>query len=353
MAIDLGNTPTGTPPSPAEKLQIRSAIGVGTTDAPTFLAQTLTGQSLTGTQATSLLNLSTTWNTTGTPTALLINVTEAGVGSSAASKLVDFVYTTAAGVVKNPLSLSKLGMLNLNLAQESGGINFSIYGLMTAFNWQMRNANGFIGLGATGSEADTKLFRDADGILALRNGVNAQAFRVYNSTDATPATNFDRASFGFTSNVLRIGTENGGTYTTARPIDFVVGGVVRMSIGSAIASVPGSFNAAGYSVTGSFIPALGHNGVAISVGSNVWNTQHEGLMLAFRGITAAFPGLKRSTVALQTTYLQARLADDSAFTNIQGKLTTDTAYTATTVVATGYITLYDSTGTAYRVPCAV
>ncbi|MBV5345170.1 MAG: hypothetical protein JZU63_06395 [Rhodoferax sp.] len=36
MAIDLGDIPTGTPPTAGEKLQIRSAIGVGTTDAPTF-----------------------------------------------------------------------------------------------------------------------------------------------------------------------------------------------------------------------------------------------------------------------------------------------------------------------------
>jgi hypothetical protein len=70
--------------------------------------------------------------------------------------------------------------------------------------------------------------------------------------------------------------------------------------------------------------------------------------LQFGGTTNLFPAIKRST-----TYLQARLADDSAFAPIQGKLTTDTAYTATVVAATGYITIYDSTGTAYRVPCAV
>ena len=68
----------------------------------------------------------------------------------------------------------------------------------------------------------------------------------------------------------------------------------------------------------------------------------------FCGTTNLFPAIKRSS-----TTLQARLADDSAFAPIQGKLTTDTAYTATVVAATGYITIYDSIGTAYRVPCAV
>ena len=70
--------------------------------------------------------------------------------------------------------------------------------------------------------------------------------------------------------------------------------------------------------------------------------------LQFGGTTNLFPAIKRSS-----TTLQVRLADDTAFAPIQGKLTTDTAYTGTVVAATGYITIYDSTGTAYRVPCAV
>ena len=68
--------------------------------------------------------------------------------------------------------------------------------------------------------------------------------------------------------------------------------------------------------------------------------------LQFGGTTNLFPAIKRSS-----TTLQARLADDSAFAPIQGKLTTDTAFTATTVTPTGFITLYDSTGAAYKVPC--
>jgi hypothetical protein len=65
----------------------------------------------------------------------------------------------------------------------------------------------------------------------------------------------------------------------------------------------------------------------------------------FGGTTSLFPALKRST-----TSLQARLADDSAFTNMQGKLTTETAYTAGAPTPDGYLVLYDSNGTAYKVP---
>jgi hypothetical protein len=72
------------------------------------------------------------------------------------------------------------------------------------------------------------------------------------------------------------------------------------------------------------------------------------------GTTSSFPALKRSS-----TVLQGRLGDDSAFAPLQGKLTTDTA--ATTGLGAGVlaaltnasITLYDSTGQAYRVPCII
>jgi hypothetical protein len=66
--------------------------------------------------------------------------------------------------------------------------------------------------------------------------------------------------------------------------------------------------------------------------------------LCLGGTTASFPALKRSS-----TTLQSRLADDSGFAPLQGKLTTDSAYVASTQIATGYITIYDSTGTAYKV----
>lgn len=70
--------------------------------------------------------------------------------------------------------------------------------------------------------------------------------------------------------------------------------------------------------------------------------------LQFGGTTSSFPALKRSSTALQ-----ARLGDDSAFTFMQGKLQTDTNYTAGVQVITGYIVIYDAAGTAYKVSCNV
>lgn len=58
---------------------------------------------------------------------------------------------------------------------------------------------------------DTILRRDAAGIFAQRNGVNAQAFRIYNTY--TDASNYERGIFDWQSNtnVLTIGTQNAGT----------------------------------------------------------------------------------------------------------------------------------------------
>ena len=84
------------------------------------------------------------------------------------------------------------------------------------------------------------------------------------------------------------------------------------------------------------------------------NTQTEVLRLAgnrmvqFGGITASFPALKPSSAVLQ-----ARLADDSTFAQLQAKLQTHANAVAETITADHTLVIYDAAGTAYRVPCVV
>jgi hypothetical protein len=68
---------------------------------------------------------------------------------------------------------------------------------------------------------------------------------------------------------------------------------------------------------------------------------------------ATYLTIKRSTGAMKTlgSGVQARNVNDSGFAPVQGKLTTDTPFSAGAPTATGYLTLYDSSGTAYRVLC--
>lgn len=69
-------------------------IGGTTPAAGTFTSLITSGQSLTGSQAASLVNLATTWNTTGTPSMIYGRVTN--TASNAASLLID-VGTVAGG----------------------------------------------------------------------------------------------------------------------------------------------------------------------------------------------------------------------------------------------------------------
>jgi hypothetical protein len=89
--------------------------------------------------------------------------------------------------------------------------------------------SGEITLGPTA--ASVTLVPDAAGILAQRNGTAKQVHRVYNTFLGTTANEWGGFDWLTTANTLRIGTEHGGT-GAARPIDFVTGGVVRMTIQS-------------------------------------------------------------------------------------------------------------------------
>ena len=80
------------------------------------------------------------------------------------------------------------------------------------------------------------------------------------------------------------------------------------------------------------------------------NTGNNGFgLLQFGNTTSVYPALKPIYVP-STPAIEVRLADDSAYTHIKGKLTTDTAYAAGAPTPTGYLVLYDANGTAYKVP---
>jgi hypothetical protein len=211
------------------------------------------------------------------------------------------------------------------------------------------NSAAFTTLNATGT---TEL---------VNGGTTAGPFRIYNTF--TDATNFERLNLRWASNVAIIGTEKGGTGGSARALEFQTDGVTRMTIASSGGTINvgsgAQFGSNGIQVAST--ASLRFSGGAIGGSSDLWmlrsgsgiirfatgsSTSTAGFnRLQFGGTTSSFPALKRDT-----TTLQVRLADDSAFTAIQGKLTTETAYTAGAPTATGYLVLYDSAGTAYKVP---
>ena len=145
----------------ANNAAIRSAIGLGQTDAPTF-------------------------NSLGVTNTATANV-----------------FSTSAAALQTAGYLGVARAINLI---DTAGISWSSTSTL---------------LGATG----TNLLQDAAGILAQRNGTAKQVHRVYNTFLGTTANEWGGFDWLTTANTLRIGTEHGGT-GTARPIDFVVGGVV-------------------------------------------------------------------------------------------------------------------------------
>ncbi len=175
-----------------------------------------TGYSLTGSDATPMINLAGTWNTSGTPSAIKLNITD--TASDAASLLIDL---QVGGTSK--MSVDKAGRLGSNFklfqadtstwAVSSSGLGWASKvalknnGVQTHSGGYYSWANSSDANGTT----DTFLFRDgAAGIIAQRNGVNAQALRVYGTY--TDASNYERLALKTTAgSKVELAAETAGT----------------------------------------------------------------------------------------------------------------------------------------------
>lgn len=179
--------------------------------------------------------LADSWtNAAVTYTGIGLNVTD--TASAAGSLLMDlqvggvsrFRVAKDGGVILPPNSYidGQGGGTDLRVASNGAGSFIALAG-----------SNSYFGLGSGNVQTtDTRLFRDAANTLAQRNGVNAQAFRVYNTF--TDASNYERGFVRWSANALEIGTEAAGTGSlrivdirSAAQLDFSSFGarVVRLS----------------------------------------------------------------------------------------------------------------------------
>ena len=220
----------------------------------------------------------------------------------------------------------------------------------------------------TQQDSKTIFFADGSGKLSWFNG-NASYQRTFDATGITAArtwtlpdetttlaglsvANVFTAAQTFPAGSAAATSINGGTANTG--LRFTSTGIYLSCSGAdkfSIDAINGFSFATSGSMGSNFISfnSIRVSGNLGSPGNLTFNTSGGDFgLLQFGGTSASFPALKRST-----TKLQARLADDSAFANIQGKLQTDTNYTAGVQVPTGYITIYDAAGTAYKVSCNV
>lgn len=202
--------------------QLRAPATGDTYLAPRAIA--ITPEALTGSAAGSSLDIAQTWNTTGTPTALKLNVTD--TASNANSLLMDLQVGGSGrlSVRKTGAVLSKSFIASSWDASGQITLNYFGFGLELPGNRAVAWNDGI----ASSGFPDVLLYRDAAATLAQRNGANAQTFRIYNTTDSG-ITNYERGFVGWSSNTLRIGTEKGGT-GTARALEFQTDGVTRLTL---------------------------------------------------------------------------------------------------------------------------
>jgi len=299
-----------------------------------------------------IYDLADVWASSGTTfTGIKLNVTD--TASSVSSLLMDL---QVGGV--SQFSVDKAGQVRFSAGSDftlinSDRISFNYFSTGETLRIRgddgsnngsgsgiLNRSTGIIAWQSTArtdaGTTDLILTRDAANTLAQRNGVNAQAFNLYNTY--TDASNYERGFMRWVSNRLDIGVEAAGT-GTIRTVNFPAG----FQLGGSTTVLPNGISYTDWNSTFGFSGGTSY-GQSSSNEAPLIRFGGSPLLL-LGGTTSSFPAIKRDT-----TSLQARLADDSAFTNIQGKLTTDTAYTAGAPTATGYIVLFDSTGTAYRVP---
>jgi hypothetical protein len=174
--------------------KITDALTVGSITSTIFTALpanntsafVASGSSLTGTNAQSLVNLSQTWNTTGTPTAIFANITDTASNASSLLFLLQVGGATKFSVTKFG-AVTVANTLTVNAFTTTSGINSTYYSI----------------------NSDTFLSRDASGIFAQRNAANSQVSRLYKSF--TDASNYTRSAWQFDANGVQLAGESAGT----------------------------------------------------------------------------------------------------------------------------------------------
>ena len=267
----LNGLTSKTTPVDADEVYVRDSSGTPSskkltwanlkaTLANTFLS--LTGGTVAGgtrTTSGSTLTITETLNNAGVtfPGALVVDVTD--TASAAGSLLADF---KVGGSTK--LSVGKQG----NILTSTSGSLYTFLVSATSYVSTEYSYAGTMILRPSNDAYRNHLTHDGSGIIAQRNGTNAQTFRLYNTY--TDASNYERGFMRWASNVLEIGAEAAGTG--------VVRGVTLVTTtGSTIIRLPGQTHGISYN-TPVGIPAL-QVASGTSDGANATYLRGDGLLI--------------------------------------------------------------------------
>ncbi len=229
----------------------RQTITQGTANEAVIVS---TGYSLTGSDATAMIDLAGTLNTSGSPTALKINLTL--TGSGATTKFIDLLSSGTSlasisktgkftnvvnGAIGYEITVSGQPVVGFGRNGTVGGM--SLFGGITTPSdvnadaliqpglFLLASATGLsFSSGNVAQTPDLYLRRHAANSLIQRNSTSAQSYRIANTY--TDSSNYELGNIEWVSNVLKIGTSKLGT-GSARALELYTDGTTRLTISSA------------------------------------------------------------------------------------------------------------------------
>lgn len=204
-------------------------ITQGTANAGVLVS---TGFSLTGADATSMVSLTGTLNTSGDPSVFLLSLTNTASGS--ATRAINFKVGGTAKLnvgMDGKLRIGDEIWVTASGDAETGNIQCKIDG---SFRGNSSMAVSWTSGATTQLTADLLLQRDDSGILAQRNGANTQALRVYNTY--TNSSNYERLALQGGSGYLEVACETAGTGADDLDLKLTPAGAGRIQIGTAAAA---------------------------------------------------------------------------------------------------------------------
>jgi hypothetical protein len=237
--------------APAPDLASPTAIGSTAPNTGAFTSLTgapaantaayaVTGYSLTGSNAQSVIDLAGTWNTTGTPSAIRLNVTD--TASNASSLLMQLQtggtnrFTVSKGgiVTASTFAIGNGDMTNTGFPTlRSGTTNALCFTGNTSVNIATRGSwsIGWAVDDPAGTTIDVRMWRDAAATWALRDGTNAMEMRCYGTF--TSSTNYQRMTIKSVKQTLS--ALSGASATTTGT--FIPDGAVVVGVTTRVATL--------------------------------------------------------------------------------------------------------------------
>ena len=167
---------------------------------------------------------STSWSTSGT--ALGINSSSGFIGN-----LLDLKKDGTTG-----MSVNYQGQISLNVNGSVGNVSGTV-ALLEFYNGLRFGNQSGVGISwsnnvSPNASVDTGLYRDSAGSLGQRSGTTNQCSSLYGTY--TSSTNYERVKICYNSSTstFQIGTEKGSGGGTARALDLITDGTVRLTLGA-------------------------------------------------------------------------------------------------------------------------